>query len=504
MRPLPAWVKALVAITVVRVVLGAITPVVPEEAYHWNYACHLDWSYYDHPPMVAWVIALGRAIFGDTPFGVRFVPILLAIGTAVVLARFAERLGGAKAALWTVLLLTLQPILFAVGGTGFPDAPLLFFWSLAMTLAWRAIDPASRPDEALRRASAKWYWLAAGAALGAAMLSKYTAAFLVFFIFIHLITSKRDRRWLATPWPYLAGVVALAVFSPVIYWNWTHQWASFKFQSVDRLKEAGEGIKPVTGLIYVGGQLAAMLILTLPLAVLALRRDARSDQPVHRYLFWSFVPMSVFFFALSWTRTVHLMWPMPAYVGLTVAMALHIARGEGSIVRFYESKARWLVGLAAVGLIGAAAHAAFFLPLVFPMRGLYGYAEAAAKAKEIRATLPANAFYLGIGRKYTCTSQLAFHLRAPTDVHGRNLVGRKGLQYDFWADPVALQGRDAVIVVEDSERMSVMEDALRNSFDSVERAGEISVAIGRHSYFPVKPVQFTFLIARGYRGVPAK
>ena len=285
MKPLPAWVKALVAITVVRAVLAAITTVVPEEAYHWNYACHLDWGYYDHPPMVAWAIALGRALFGDTPIGVRFGPILLAVGSSIVLARFAERQGGAKAAMWTVLLLALQPILFAVGGSGFPDSPLLFFWALAMTLAWRAIDTASRPDEALRGASSKWYWLAAGAALGAAMLSKYTAAFLVPALFANLLFSKRDRRWLLTPWPYLAGVVSLIVFSPVIYWNWAHDWASFKFQGVDRLREVGAGTSRLTGPIYIGGQLTGMLILTLPLAVLALRRDVKSDRPVQRYLF---------------------------------------------------------------------------------------------------------------------------------------------------------------------------------------------------------------------------
>ena len=35
------------------------------------------------------------------------------------------------------------------------------------------------------------------------------------------------RRWLLSPWPYLGGLVALALFSPVILWNADHQWVSF-------------------------------------------------------------------------------------------------------------------------------------------------------------------------------------------------------------------------------------------------------------------------------------
>src|SRR5687767_11687520 len=96
-----------------------------------------------------------------------------------------------------------------VSAAGFPDSPLLFFWALTMTLAWAAIEGSDG-----RR------WLAAGAGLGMAMLSKYTAVMLVPAVFLFLVISKPHRRWLATPWPYLAGVTALIVFTPVIYWNW--------------------------------------------------------------------------------------------------------------------------------------------------------------------------------------------------------------------------------------------------------------------------------------------
>ena len=57
---LPAWGWVLTAIFIVQVAVAALFPVLPEEAYHWNFACHLDWGYYDHPPMLPWSIALSK------------------------------------------------------------------------------------------------------------------------------------------------------------------------------------------------------------------------------------------------------------------------------------------------------------------------------------------------------------------------------------------------------------------------------------------------------------
>ena len=112
----PRWGWAVVAVLAVQVGVAAVVPVLPEEAYHWNFARHLDWSYYDHPPMLAWGIAVGRLVLGDTPLGVRLVPLLFALGTAGLLGRLARRCYGERAAAWAVLLYALEPAAFFVGG----------------------------------------------------------------------------------------------------------------------------------------------------------------------------------------------------------------------------------------------------------------------------------------------------------------------------------------------------------------------------------------------------
>ena len=71
---------------------------------------------------------------------------------------------------------------------------------------------------------------AVGAAVGAALLSKYTALFFGPVILIWLLAVPELRRWLKSPWPYLGGLVALAIFSPVLIWNADHHWVSFAKQ----------------------------------------------------------------------------------------------------------------------------------------------------------------------------------------------------------------------------------------------------------------------------------
>src|SRR6185503_4872639 len=127
MRFLPIWGRWLLGVTALRAAFAAVTPPLPEEAYHWAFAAHLDWSYYDHPGMIAWSVALGRAIFGDVPFALRAVPLLFSAGTAALLADLTRRLYGEAASLWALFFFLLQPVTYVTSASAFPDSPMLFF-----------------------------------------------------------------------------------------------------------------------------------------------------------------------------------------------------------------------------------------------------------------------------------------------------------------------------------------------------------------------------------------
>jgi dolichol-phosphate mannosyltransferase len=485
MSRLPVWSRWLIGLTFLRAAFAVVIPPTPEEAYHWNFGVHLDWSYYDHPGMIAWSIALGRAIFGDVPFAIRFVPLLFAAGTAALLARLASKMYGEKAALWAVLLLTIQPITFVTAASGYPDSPMLFFWALTMSLVWEALDTGRGI-----------FWIPAGIALGLGMISKYTIVFFGVSMTIYLLTSRRDRRWLATPWPYLAAVLALVCFTPVTWWNSQHDWASIRFQGKERFSSANE-FSLLAFAKFLGQQWGAVVPFTLPLAAAAVWRAARSSRPDERYLFWCFAPMMGFFAALSWRMPTHTLWPLPSWLGITVVMAGMIPEAADRVSKIAARGIPWIAGASLVLLFLINLHMAVFFPKIPMPSPIHGWSVVAARVKELRTELPAGHFVLGVGRKYTVPAMLAWHLRAPQDVYGETVLGESSNQFDFWTDLRKLDGRDAVILAESWKGEQKSKERLAKSFRSLELAGDLVVPLPGGP-----PLKFTLYRGRGYIPTP--
>src|SRR5258705_8626343 len=181
--------------------------------------------------MVAFVIRAGTIIAGDTELGVRLVSILLGLpmGWAVYQAA-AILFGGVRVAATATMLLNVT--LMAAVGTLIvtPDAPLLVASSFVLFCLAKVLET--------ERGA---WWLAVGAAVGAALLSKYTALLFGPAILIWLPSVPKLRHWLISPWPCLGGAVSLAIFSPVIFWNADHHGVSF-IKQIGRARV--EGFKP--------------------------------------------------------------------------------------------------------------------------------------------------------------------------------------------------------------------------------------------------------------------
>ena len=134
------------------------------------------------------------------------------------------------------------------------------------------------------------WWLAVGVAVGAALLSKYTALFFGPAILIWLIAVPKLRRWLISPWPYLGGIVAFAIFSPVILWNADHQWVSF-------IKQFGRARIEDFTLRYIGELIPTQIAFATPLVFIlgamglyALRRrkaGASAARVLINSIFWT-------------------------------------------------------------------------------------------------------------------------------------------------------------------------------------------------------------------------
>src|SRR6201985_2002357 len=236
------------ALVLLRLGGAAWAPLDVDEAYYWTWSKHLACGYYDHPPGVALVIRLGTMIAGDTELGVRLISILLALPMSYAVYRAAEILFGGRRVAATATILLNVTLMAAVGTLIVtPDSPLLVASSFILFFLAKVLETGRGA-----------WWLAVGAAVGAALTSKYTALFFGPAILIWLVAVPKLRRWLISPWPYLGGIVAFAMFSPVILWNADHQWVSL-------IKQLGRARIEDFTLRYIGELIPTQIAFATPL-----------------------------------------------------------------------------------------------------------------------------------------------------------------------------------------------------------------------------------------------
>jgi hypothetical protein len=196
-----------------------------DEAYHFLYAAHPDLSYYDHPPMMAWVELAGLTLSASQgpAWALRIGFIVLFGGSTWLLARLTSRSYGPWAGFLAAFALNVTGYYGLAAATfALPDGPLLFFWLLTIDRLDVALaDPGHQRLK-------PWVWV--GLAWGGAMLSKYHAVLIPLGMALYILLHPPMRRWLLRPGPYLALGLGLLVFSPVLIWNANHGWASFLFQ----------------------------------------------------------------------------------------------------------------------------------------------------------------------------------------------------------------------------------------------------------------------------------
>ena len=208
--------------TLLRIVYASSIDLRTDEAYYWTWSKENVLSFLDHPPMIAWSIRFGCALLGDTLLGVRLGGILAMLATQLLLADIVRRVTQDGRAVALAALLPEAAVYYGLlMAKVAPDTALIAF---AVAMAWSLVRVAQTGD-------GRW-WLLAGLCAGLALLSKLTVILLAPAVAAFILVPDWRRRWLSSPYPWLAAVIALAVFSPVLIWNGMHDWASFKFQFV--------------------------------------------------------------------------------------------------------------------------------------------------------------------------------------------------------------------------------------------------------------------------------
>jgi dolichol-phosphate mannosyltransferase len=486
------------------VYLGSVE-LLPEETYYWNYSRHLDIGYLDHPPMVAWLIKLGTAAFGQSQFGVRAGALCCGVITSVFTYRLTRNLFDEATALAAVVLAQALPFFFLSGLLMTPDAPLTAAWAASLYYLERALVAG--------RSSA---WWRVGFSLGIGAISKYSIGLLVPVTLGFMLWDRKSRPWWRRWEPYAAALLAFAVFSPVVIWNAQHEWASFVFQTSRRLAEAPR--------FALHKLVASALILITPTGVLAVAAalmggNARdnvggnagdSGDAARRRLFISMailVPLAVFAL-FSLRHEVKLDWTgAPWIAALPIMAAGMISTGASSGFRAWL-RAAWAPTLVTMLLIyGAGLH---YLVLGLPGLGYGKHIELipvgwrdfsrqiAETAAAIRKETGSDPLIVGMDR-YAIASELAFYgaerTKSAVETSSAHLFEGIGLMYERWTPPELQEGRNLLLVAWDpgdltgkviesrAERLGPVED------DVLRRDGQIV----RHYYHR---------LAYHYRAIP--
>jgi len=268
----------------------------------------LSLGYFDHPPASWWLSAGAAQVFGtEAPLVVRLPFILVFAVSQGLMWRITRSMASPRAAFWAVVALNLSPVFGLTTATWvLPDGPLDAALLGAALCLLRALPSNGR------RALA--WWIAAGLCAGLALFSKYSAVLTIAGAFLYVLTSRDHRRWLARPEPYLAGLVALAVFSPVLIWNAAHGWASLAFQA-DRA--TGFRFRPFMPLQTLAGE--ALFVLPwiwVPMMILFVRGFRRDRPWTERLLVWLAAPPILAFALISaWSsQRILYHWAAPGYL----------------------------------------------------------------------------------------------------------------------------------------------------------------------------------------------
>lgn len=467
-----------------KIALAWRLPLFGDEAFYWLEAQHPAAAYSDLPFLTAMLVRAGTLVAGDTYLGVRLWFLVLGAAVPGLVWLLARRLAGPRSAWPAAAATACVPLAAMLGVLALPDVPLVVLGLAGLAAFLRALDGGSRA-----------WWLAAGALAALGFCTHYRFAALLAGPAAYLLFTAAGRRWLATPWPWLAALVAGAGLLPIAWFNLAHDHAGLSFQLVERhpwrFQWEGWRYAPVQALVVTPLVFAVLLAAFVP----AVRRW-RLDPPAGAAVWFSGVILAGFtaaaFFADTERTSAH--WTLAGYLPLLAWLPALLARLPG-----------WCrPWIPLTGVAGTLAMAAYLAVAMRPgdAAGLAGgkafpdnFTGWPQAAQEVRRHLGADGRTLVVADNFMLAAQLDFELASVPRVfaldHPLNRRHGRALQLGLWGlDEAGLRdraaGRRALVVVEESA-LSIGERPawvrrLCTRFEPLSFKGEIVLAGGRKRF----------------------
>lgn len=350
------WLLAVSA--VVRGILAAWMEFGNDEVYYWTYALYPNWSHFDHPPMVGWVIQLfSLNLLFDSEFFIRLASVVFMTADTYIIYRIGKDLKDARTGLYAALLYTASIYAFVITGTFImPDTPLMLFWLLAV---WMAVIYFKRLPTQKHSDS---YIVLFGVFAGLAMLSKYSGVFLWVGMMLYILIF--DRKPLKTWAFYCALFISLQLVIPIWRWNLQYDFISFRFHgnrvggSVINLSTFGTEI---AGEFFYNNPVNFMLAIIA--VITAFKKKLNIEKSAQRLILCIALPLILVFLFFSLTRPTLPHWNAPAYVLLILLSAVYLRDKHTDSDKLPKSIIAALSVLMVTIVIGVAEIKTGFIPL---------------------------------------------------------------------------------------------------------------------------------------------
>ena len=383
---------------------AGLTELQDDEAYYWVFSKYLDWGYFDHPPMIAVLVKMGYAIFHNE-LGVRLFPLLLNILSLVIIEKLISK---KNPFLFYAIALSVA-VIQVTGFVAAPDIPLIFFAALFFLCYKKFIENYSLINTLLL-----------GIAAALLFYSKYHAVLIVLF------TLLSDIKLFTKYQTYIAGLIALLLFSPHLWWQYQHDWISFRyhlFESNVNPYKFSYTAEYIFGQLLLPGPIAGFIL--LPAAFLYKTKNA-----TEKALRFTMTGIYLFFLLSSFRGKVEGNWTSPVLVCLIVLSHQFLIEKL--------SWQRWLIRLLPVTLILVMLARIIMIADILPVKMIkqryHAWKEWPAMMKEKTKGLP-----IVFSNSYQRASKYWFYSGQIT--YSQNLYKQRRNNYNFWPIEDSMLGK---------------------------------------------------------------
>lgn len=406
----PGALTIFILVCLYMIIYAASIPLHPDEAYYWMWSRHLALSYYDGPPLTAWLIRMMTTIFGIHAFVIKSIAVFSVALSSWFIYRLSVAMFDENVALRALLIFMLIPITQATNFITSLDPLLMLFWSAGLCALWKWLTIPSK-----KRA----FCLALVIGLG--LLAKYPMIlFLPACFLILLFTYYRPRllHWQ----PYLIIFIALLIFSPVLIWNASHDWISFTFQW-----HHGAGAHHFSWHdfeMYWLAQLGAFNpIYAIGLVILSIRYWQDYQQATLQFLAIPMLMVLIIFGYFACFNLTEANWTMPAYITGSILLAYFCDKHYISITFWLG----FLLNIAVILILKIPVLTPHALNDLNPIEKFYGYQQVVRPIEQ--ALYHENGVPI-VSDTYQDASETAFQLSKHPDVC--IVTPTRASQYTIW------------------------------------------------------------------------